>query len=112
MLEDTFNYNQNVAAQAAGQHVPRSESDPNGEQYSTVQFSTAGSNVGGGAAPNFAPNYAMQQGIQQNPAAAAAFPGDFGMYRSSYLHSHAKPPYSYISLIAMAIQVNKLSLII
>merc|ERR1712130_113953 len=47
----------------------------------------------------------MQQGIQtqQNPA---AFPGDFGMYRSSYLHSHAKPPYSYISLIAMAIQAS------
>lgn len=50
------------------------------------------------------------QGIQaqQGNGPFSGISGDFvpGMYRSSYLHSHAKPPYSYISLIAMAIQAS------
>ena len=56
------------------------------------------------ASQAFAANYAMHQGIQSQ---GQNFQADFsGMYRSSLMHSHAKPPYSYISLIAMAIQVN------
>ena len=55
-----------------------------------------------------AANYAMSQQISQPNYAASISSGDFNMYRSSYLHSHAKPPYSYISLIAMAIQVIKI----
>ena len=55
-------------------------------------------------AANFATNYAMAQQMGSAPQPGFGNGPEYG-YRSTYLHSHAKPPYSYISLIAMSIQV-------
>jgi len=102
MLEDTFNYQPAVAQGQA----PRSEPENTDQYAATVQYTTAQAGAGNGQAPpTFTTNYAMHQGIQAQQNGFPGISGDFGMYRSSYLHSHAKPPYSYISLIAMAIQV-------
>ena len=85
---------------------PQSEDSQSGQQDYTgaTQPNYNSSNAG---SPTFTTNYAMSQQMSQQASytANAINPGEFGMYRSSYLHSHAKPPYSYISLIAMAIQV-------
>ena len=102
MLENnTFNY-QLSATQGQGAQIINGTNAQFGA--TSVQFATGG--VNGNSPP---PTYAMQSYSmqpQQNDQ------GQFGSYRSPYLHSHAKPPYSYISLIAMAIQVRTVFYII
>ena len=100
MIEQNFSFNMlqktpdesTPESYSATPTPPASSQTPqNGAQPSTTQ-------------PNpITANYAMAQQLGQ-----ANYNGEYGsMYhRSSYIHSHAKPPYSYISLIAMSIQVR------
>lgn len=103
MLEDTFNPS---FTNPIPSHRPQQENETPVDFSSTASVSQSYANPSQihPASQAFAANYAMHQGIQSQQS---QFQADFsGMYRSSLMHSHAKPPYSYISLIAMAIQVN------
>ena len=119
MIEQNFAFNTNqlpllqqtstVPVSVSGSSVrqgPQSEDSQSGQQDYTGA-SQPNYNSSSAGSPTFTTNYAMSQQMSQQASysANAINPGEFGMYRSSYLHSHAKPPYSYISLIAMAIQV-------
>ena len=100
MIEQNFSFN--MLQKTPDESTPESysatptppaatQTPQNGVQSSTTQ-------------PNaLAANYTMAQQLGQGN-----YSGEYGsMYhRSSYIHSHAKPPYSYISLIAMSIQVR------
>lgn len=105
MIEQS-NFPFNPLLQKTDESTPESYSTPtppattaNG-QMSANATQTAQSSTTQPAA--LSANYAMAQQLGQ-----ANYGGEYGsMYhRSSYIHSHAKPPYSYISLIAMSIQV-------
>ena len=119
MIEQNFAFNTNqlpllqqtstVPVSVSGSSVrPAHQSeDSQSAQQDYTGASQPNYNSSNAGSPTFATNYAMSQQMSQQASysANAINPGEFGMYRSSYLHSHAKPPYSYISLIAMAIQV-------
>ena len=117
MIEQNFAFNTNqlpllqqtstipVSVSGSTRPAHQSEDSQSGQHYTGASQPNYNSSNAG--SPTFATNYAMSQQMSQSASysANAINPGEFGMYRSSYLHSHAKPPYSYISLIAMAIQV-------
>ena len=105
MIEQNFSFNGQLP-------ILHKQDDQSQENYST-STPPASTNVTspyngstpqtGQSTPSIAANYAMAQQLGQSN-----YGSEYGsMYhRSSYIHSHAKPPYSYISLIAMSIQVN------
>ena len=93
---------------------PSSESNTSYTVQNTTTPPTQNVNnpaFGNGGAANFASNYAMAQQMGAAPQPGFGNGPEYG-YRSTYLHSHAKPPYSYISLIAMSIQVRLIVFII